>query len=73
MQEKGALKKILDKYQAPPQVCPDSSGLPLGFDSCFTAFLGLIGGMAIGLICFLIECGSKVCGVPSWILELRPW
>ena len=73
MQEKGAMKKILDKYQAPPQICPDSSGLPLGFDSCFTAFLSLIGGMAIGLTCFLIECGSKVCGVPSWILELRPW
>ena len=73
MREKGTLKQILNKYQAAPQVCPDSSGLPLGFDSCFTAFLALIGGMATGLICFIVECGSKMCGLPSAILELRPW
>ena len=43
MREKGSLNQILKKYEAAPQVCPDSSGLPLGFDSCFTAFLLLIG------------------------------
>ena len=50
MREKGSLKQILEKYSAGPQICPDASGLPLGFDSCFTAFLILIGGFFIGFI-----------------------
>ena len=73
MREKGSLKQILNKYKAAPQVCPDSSGLPLGFDSCFTAFLALIGGMSTGLICFIIECGSRIFGRHLSILELRGW
>ena len=44
MREKGALKQILDKYETGTQVCPDESGKPLGFESCFTAFLALISG-----------------------------
>ena len=44
MREKGALKKILDKYKTKPQVCPDLSGKALGFESCFTAFLVLLSG-----------------------------
>ena len=43
MREKGALKKILNKWESGGQVCPDMSGKPLGFASSFTAFLVLLG------------------------------
>lgn len=36
MRERGAMKNILEKYESRPQVCPDYSGRPLGFDNCFT-------------------------------------
>ena len=49
MREKGSLKEILEKYEPPPQICPDASGLPLGFESCFTAFLVLIMGLLTGI------------------------
>ena len=55
MKEKGLSKQILAKYDPGHQICPDSSGQPIGFDSCFTAFLALIGGLGLGLILFLIE------------------
>ena len=55
MREKGALKQIELQYQSPPQICPDLSGKPMGFNNCFTAFgvLFLGAGMCIGL--FLTE------------------
>ena len=55
MRDKGMSQKIISKYEPGTQVCPDSSGLPLGFDNCFTAFLALLGGMSLGLILFVIE------------------
>ena len=55
MDETGVSEKIQAKYETQDQVCPDSSGLPLGFESCFTAFLALIGGLAAGLVLFFIE------------------
>ena len=55
MRDKGIYQKIISKYEPGPQICPDSSGLPIGFENCFTAFLCLLGGMAIGLILFIIE------------------
>ena len=55
MREKGALKQILNKYESEEQDCLDMSGQPLGFDSCFTAFLALIGGLMIGLILMILE------------------
>ena len=45
MKETGALKKILNKYETDTPVCPDGSGKPLGFESCFTAFLVLLSGI----------------------------
>ena len=45
MREKGSLQQILNKYEIGTQFCPDESGKPLGFESCFTAFLALIAGM----------------------------
>ena len=70
MREKGTLKKILNKYQAAPQVCPDSSGLPLGFESVFTAFLLLVGGIILGSILFCIECYSRISGTSVPFLEI---
>ena len=55
LREKGALKQIANKYESGEQVCPDMSGQPLGFDSCFTAFLALIGGLMIGIIMMILE------------------
>ena len=47
IKEKGALKQILNKYETDAPVCPDGSGKPLGFESCFTAFLVLLTGSII--------------------------
>ena len=58
MRDKGMSNKILSKYEPRAQACPDSSGLPIGFNNCFTAFLFLIGGMITGLVLFIIECVS---------------
>ena len=55
LREKGSLKQILKKYESGAQVCPDMSGQPLGFESCFTAFLVLLGGLAVGLLVMVLE------------------
>ena len=70
MRENGKLGKILLEYEASPQVCPDSSGLPLGFESCFTAFLLLLAGMSMGLILFCLEFSSRICGTNFIFLEM---
>ena len=56
MKEKGALDQIMQKYESGAQNCPDMSGQPLGFNSCFVAFLALIGGVMIGLTVMGLEC-----------------
>ena len=70
MRENGKLGKILLEYEASPQVCPDSSGLPLGFESCFTAFLLLLAGMSMGVILFCLEFSSRICGTNFIFLEM---
>ena len=55
LEEKGTSRQILDKYKSEPQVCIDKSGSPLGFESCFTAFLILCGGGILGCVLFVIE------------------
>ena len=35
------------------------TGMPLGFDSCFTAFLVICGGGILGFILFFIEMISR--------------
>ena len=55
MIEKGVMKQISEKYDVPQQVCPDLTGSPLGFESCFTAFLALIVGLLIGLVLMIFE------------------
>ena len=70
MQERGAILKILENYVSQPQVCPDYTGKPLGFDSCGAAFLVFLSGPIIGLILFIIEFASTFCGGRWTILEM---
>ncbi len=62
MREKGALKQILNKYTAGPQICPDYSGKAIGFDNCFTAFAVLLGGLVLGFVLMIFEWLFKLCG-----------
>ena len=62
MREKGSLKQILDKYESPPQVCPDYNGKPLGFGAVFTSFGILAFGLILGIVLFLLEGFSKLTG-----------
>ena len=62
MREKGSLKQILDKYESPPQVCPDYNGKPLGFGAVFTSFGILAVGVILGIVLFLLEGFSKLTG-----------
>ena len=55
MKEKGSLNQIFQKYESQPQVCPDFSGKPLGFGSCFTAFGFLIIGAFLSCLLFALE------------------
>ncbi len=55
MREKGSMKQTLDKYESPPQVCPDLNGKPLTFSAVFTAFGVLLMGVAVAIILFCTE------------------
>ena len=55
MDEKGISKQILEKYEYPTPNCPDLSGQPLDFNSCFTGFFPLLAGGLLGIIMFVIE------------------
>ena len=57
--EKGQWNAIVNKYTAQPQVCPDMSGMPIEFANCFTAFLILISGAILGLLCLFAEFVMK--------------
>ena len=70
MRETGSLKKILEKYEPPPQVCPDYSGKPLGFGSVFTAFGVWCFGFGLGILIFAIESLSTVIGKKRY--QARP-
>ena len=63
LREKGALIQILNKYETGTQVCPDESGKPLGFESCFTAFLALLSGKLKYLLNFQVSFPT------FWILK----
>ena len=55
MIEKGVINQISERYEASQQVCPDLNGSPLGFESCFAAFLALIVGLIIGFVLVIFE------------------
>ena len=69
MEEIGALKQIRQKYEPPPQICPDYTGQALGFNSCFSAFSVWIGGAIVALILFSIEMFSKLIGMKFPIMQ----
>ena len=62
MKEKGSIDQIIEKYAPAPQICPDLTGEALGFNSCISAFMLLIGGATAGLILLAIELVSKKTG-----------
>ena len=49
--------------------CPDNSGKALGFNSCLTAFIILLGGLSIALILFLYELISRILGYNIGLIE----
>ena len=55
MEEKGITKQILEKYEFAPPTCPDMSGQPMDFKSCFTGFIPIIAGGLLGVIMLVIE------------------
>ena len=55
MEEKGITKQILEKYEYPIPTCPDKSGKPLNFNSCFTGFIPILAGGIIAIIMLVIE------------------
>jgi hypothetical protein len=56
MKEEGTYDKIAAKYEPPPQVCPDTSGQQLGFNSCITLFLIILAGYSACICILFIEC-----------------
>ena len=57
--QKGQWNALINRYQAQPQACPDLSGMPIEFATCFTAFLCLIGGAFCALVFLSIEYALK--------------
>ena len=63
----GIWKSIEERHKKPPQDCPDLSGEPIDFESCFTAFLVLLVGFSFSFLIILIEC--QKCNLNKAILE----
>ncbi len=63
MREKGSMKQILDKFESPPQVCPDLNGKPLSFGAVFTAFGILFLGAGAAIILFCTEKIAALLGI----------
>jgi hypothetical protein len=55
MIEGGTVDKIKIKYATQPQVCPDTSGQALGFESCCSAFLIFLTGLTMSSIFLCME------------------
>ena len=53
MKEGGTFQKIINSFSGESQVCPDTSGKSLSINKCFTAFIVLLVGAALGLL-FLV-------------------
>jgi hypothetical protein len=56
LKEKGTYDKIAANYEPQPQICPDMSGQPLGFDSCITLFLIILAGLSACICLLVTEC-----------------
>ena len=58
--EKGTWDAIQNKYEPQPQHCPDLSGMPVSWGTCFTAYLVLCGGFILALLLLTLEIGLTV-------------
>ena len=72
LMEKGQWNAIMSKYVAPAQVCPDLSGQAVEFSTCFTAFLLLLVGFLLSLLCLAVEFAFKPKPKPLE-MEVRNW
>ena len=63
LEEKGVKQQIMEKYEVPPQVCPDYNGKPIGYVNCGTAFLILLAGFVICVLIMLIETSIQKKGL----------
>jgi hypothetical protein len=73
LKEKGGYDKIAANYKPPPQFCPDTSGQPLGFDSCITLYLIIIAGFSACICLLFIECLLHyLCPKITWFSSLTP-
>ena len=53
LRETGTMARIFPKN--PPQICPDFSGEPLGFENIGSGFLVLVCGMGCSLLILILE------------------
>ena len=58
--EKGTFKNLNNRFQPPPQVCPDAAGKPIGFRNSITAFLALSSIYLINYLQYRIAFKVKV-------------
>ena len=62
--ERGTINQIIQRYVTTEKpACSDTSGEPIGFDNCFTAFLVLLLGLAAGMVSLAVEVmdGNRFC------------
>ena len=60
MKQDGSLDKFVKSYENLPQVCPDNTGMPLGFNNLMFPFLVMVSGCLISLIVVMIEYIHRV-------------
>ena len=53
LKETGVYHRYAQSYGGQFQICPDSSGMPISPNQSFTAFMVIILGMGICMVCFV--------------------
>jgi hypothetical protein len=70
MKEMGTFNKA--NYEPLPQLCPDTSGQALGFDSCITLFLIILAGFSASICVLFIECIHYLYPEITWFSSVAP-
>ena len=55
MTEEGSLNRIVNSYAPAPQICPDNTGKPLGYESLIFVFLVMISGIGLVFVILMVE------------------
>ena len=55
MTEEGSLDRIINSYEPAPQMCPDNTGKPLGYESLIFVFLVMISGIGLVFVILMVE------------------